>query len=333
MKVSITEIRELMKTALISKGLNEQDIPFLVEMYLGGELRGHTSHGLASFSGFINQNFSGLEEPVVIKHTNSVFIIDAKSNPGAIVGKRAADEAILLAKKETIGVALVKNMDSWLRPGAVAQYIAEQGYFTIVVNDGGGTSTAPPGGYDPVLATNPIAYGIPTSRSPLIVDMATSKHAWGQVRLANKYGTDLPEGSFYNSQGELTRDPEEAHSVLPFGGHKGFALALMIEVLCGSLVGMDSMMLETNKSGSTFGVPLQDRGGFILVIDPSQTTSLDVFKDKNSELLEKIKQTSTLEDESIRIPGEEASRLEQARLDADEINIPEELWQELRSLI
>jgi L-2-hydroxycarboxylate dehydrogenase (NAD+) len=332
MKISVSQVREKMKAVLAAKGFAEADINFLTEMYLGGEVRGHTSHGLASFPGFVKQDFSSLPEPEIVKATNSVFIIDAKSNPGAVVGKRAADEAIKRAKKEIIGTALIKNMDSWLRPGAIAQYIAEQGYLAIVVNDGGGTSIAPPGGYDPVLATNPIAYGIPTKKAPLVVDMATSKRAWGQVRLANKYGTDLPADTFYNDKGELTLDPKEAHSVLPFGDHKGFALALLIEILCGSLVGMDNMMLETNQAGSNFGVPLQERGGFILVIDPSQTASLESFKAANTTLIEKIKATSKLPGEEIRIPGEQAAELQGQAIDDDEIEIPDELWQEIESL-
>lgn len=321
-----------MQLLLSDKGYSEEDTNFLVDMYLGGELRGHTSHGLASFPGFVKQDFSKQDEPVVLKETHSTFIIDAKSNPGALIGKRAADEAIARANKEVIGTALIKNMDSWLRPGAIAQYIAEQGYMTLVFNDGGGTSIAPPGGYDPVLATNPIAYGIPTNGAPLVVDMATSKRAWGQVRLANKYDTDLPEDTFYNNRGELTRNPKEAHSVLPFGDYKGFALAMMIEIMCGSLVGMDNMMLETNQGGSNFGVKLQERGGFILVIDPRQTTDLDTFKKANSELVEKIKATSKLSDEEIRIPGEQASKLQDEYLKNDSIDIPDELWEEIQAL-
>lgn len=332
MKINIQEIRGKMKKVLVEKGYGQDDISFLIEMYLGGELGGHKSHGLASFPGFVKQDFSNLPKPEVIKATNSVFILDAKGNPGSIVGRRAADEAMARAKKEIIGTALIKNMDSWLRPGAIAQYIAEKGYMTIVVNDGGGTSIAPPGGYDPVLATNPIAYGIPTKGAPLVVDMATSKRAWGQVRLANKYGTKLPPDTFYNKKGEITRDPKEAHSVLPFGEYKGFALALMIEILCGSLVGMDNMMLDTNQAGSNFGVPLQERGGFILVIDPRQTSDLNTFKTANSELMDKIKSTSKLPGEEIRIPGEKASQLKASNSDDGRIEIPEELWAEIQTL-
>lgn len=109
MKVKITDITEKMKSVLAAKGYDEADTDFLIEMYLGGELRGHTSHGLASFPGFVKQDFASLSEPVVVKETASVFIIDAKSNPGAIVGKRAADEAIKRAKNAIVGTALIKE--------------------------------------------------------------------------------------------------------------------------------------------------------------------------------------------------------------------------------
>lgn len=332
MKVKVTEIKSHMTRALKAKGFEGSDADFLIEMYLGGELRGHTSHGLASFPGFIKEDWSKSPEPQVIRETASLFMIDARSGPGALVGKRAADEAIKRAKKEAIGTAMIKNMDSWLRPGAIAQYIAERGYLAIVVNDGGGSAIAPPGGYDSVVSTNPIAYGIPTAEEPLVVDMATSKRAWGQVRLANKYGTDLPEDTFYNDQGEITLDPKEAYSVKPFGEHKGFALALLVEVLCGSTVGMDTMFVDNNHAGSNFGVRLLERGGFILVIDPGQTAGSVDYKAANTDLISRIKATSTLKGQTIRVPGEEAGKLQKQRLEADEVDIPDELWQEIKEL-
>ena len=120
MKVSIAEIKAKMTKVLSKKGLPQDDIPFIINMYLGGELRGHTSHGLASFAGFVNQDFSKTSGPEVLKATHSLFMIDAKAQSGNIVGKRAADEAIKRAKEEGVGMAVVKNMDSWLRPGALS---------------------------------------------------------------------------------------------------------------------------------------------------------------------------------------------------------------------
>jgi L-2-hydroxycarboxylate dehydrogenase (NAD+) len=331
MRVAIAEIREKMANVLRAKGFADADIPFLTEMYLGGELRGHTSHGLASFPGFIKEDFSKLPEPEVIKDTAAFFLIDAKGNSGNVIGKWAADEAIKRAKKEVVGTAMIKNMDSWLRPGAIAQYVADQGLIAFIFNNGGGASTAPPGGYDTVLGTNPIAYGIPTNDGPLIVDMATAKRAWGQVRLANKYGTDLPADSFYDNEGNITIDPKEAWSVMATGGYKGFALALMIEMMCGSLLGMP-MMIDTHHSGSTYGTNLLERGGLIFVIDPRQTAGLDEFKKANSELITGIKATRARKGEQIRIPGDQGSADHADKLQDGYVEVAEEVWDEIKRL-
>ncbi len=331
MRVAIADITEKMTNVLESKGFVKSDIPFMIEMYLGGELRGHTSHGLASFPGFIKEDFSKLPEPEVIKETASFFLVDAKGRSGNEIGKRAADEAIKRAKKEVVGTAMIKNMDSWLRPGAIAKYIAGQGFLAIIVNSGGGASIAPPGGFDSVLGTNPIAYGIPTDDGPLVVDMATAKRAWGQVRLANKYGTDLPADSFYDDEGNVTIDSKKAWSVMPAGEYKGFSLALLIEIMCGSLLGMP-MMINTQNAGSTYGTNLLERGGFIFAIDPEQTVGLEKFKRANSELISKIKGTRARKGEQIRIPGEDGSARHSSQLADGYMEVAREVWDEIRNL-
>jgi L-2-hydroxycarboxylate dehydrogenase (NAD+) len=330
MKISISEIKAKMTEVLSKKGLSQDDIPFVINMYLGGQLRGHTSHGLASFAGFVNQDFLEAVEPEVLKATHSLFMIDAKGQSGNIVGKRAADEAIKRAKEEGVGMAVIKNMDSWLRPGAIAEYVADQDLIAIVVNSGGGTAIAPPGGYDPVIGTNPIAYGIPTTSDALVVDMATSKRAWGQVRLANKYGTDLPADTFYDDSGNVTLDPKKAWSVMPFGEYKGFSLAVLVGVLCGSLVDMPMMISST--AGNSFGQKQPERGGVIIVINPAQTTGLADFKKANSDFITKVKVTRPRKGETIRIPGEQAASEKSAKLSDDTIELPDELWKELKGL-
>jgi len=203
---------------------------------------------------------------------------------------------------------------------------------TIVMNDGGPAFTAPPGGYDPVIGTNPIAFGIPTEGKPLVVDMATSKRAWAQVMLADKYGTDLPENAYYDNQGKVTVNPKAVHAAMPFGDYKGFALVLMIEVLCGSLIGMNNMMAVDDNTNVELGVTLNDRGAFILVIDPRQTSDLDEFKKANTELTRKIKTTHSLRGQEIRIPGEQVSQLQSSHIAEDLLNVPEELWQEIQAM-
>lgn len=333
MQVALTELTAKMTGVLKSKGYNDEDIPFIIDMYLGGQLRGHTSHGLASFAGFVGQDFSQFDEPEVIKETHSLFLIDAKSRSGNVIGRRAADEAIKRAKEEAVGVSVIKNMETWLRPGAIAEYVAKQGLVALVFNSGGEASVAPPGGYDSVVGTNPISYGIPTGNGPLVVDMATSKRAKGQIRLANKYGTDLPPDSFYDKSGNITVDPKEAYSILPFGEYKGFALALFVEMLCGSLLGMP-MMIAGDPSNRGYGGKTPLRGGFIMVVDPEQMSDggLEGFKKSNADLLARINATSTLPGQKIRIPGEKAAAEEEHSLQSGSLDIPDELWEEINNI-
>lgn len=330
MNVPISDIKTKTTSVLKAKGYTESDIPFLIDMYLGGELRSHTSHGLASFIGFAKEEKAAQPELEVIKATAACFYIDAKSNSGTLVGKRAADEAMARAQKEITGTAIIKNMDSWLRPGAIAEYIADQGFTAVVMNSGGVAAVAPPGGYDAVTGTNPIAYGIPTNEGSLIVDMATSKRAWGQVRLANKYGTDLPADTFYDNGGNVTLDPEKANSVMSFGEYKGFSLALLVEVMCGSMLGMDTLV--QSNAGNKFGQKMPDRGAVILVIDPAQTVGLEVFKQANSDYFEKIRQSNALPNQQVRIPGDKAGHDKVAKLKAGVIELPNELWEEIQKL-
>ncbi len=331
MKVKVSELRKLVTEKLEQKGYTESDIPFIIDMFLGGELRGHVSHGLASLPAFLKKDFAHMTKPGILLKTASSTYIDAQANSGNVIGRELADVAITHAKNELIGFVLIRNMDSWLRPGALAEYIAKQGYIAYVSNSGGEASIAPPGGYDPVAGTNPIAYGIPTETEPLVVDIATSKHAKGQIRLANKYGTKLPEDSFYDDTGTITIEPSKAYSLLSFGEHKGFSLALLGEILCNSLVGMP-MMIEGDPSNQSYGGITPKRGAYILVIDPSKTIGLDDFKHSNSQYLERIRATRPRTGEKIRIPGEQAAIKATAAITNDILEIPDELWDELQLL-
>jgi len=329
MKLPISELKAKMTDVLLKKVYDKSDVPFIISIYLGGELRGHTSHGLASFVAFAKNEPEAHEEPVVLKDTHALLALDAKGSSGNVIGKHVADEAIKRAKTEGIGIVQIKNMDSWLRPGAVAEYIAEQGYMAIVVNSAG-SSVAPPGGFDPILGTNPIAYGIPTAGEALVVDMATSQHAWGEVRLANKYGTPLPPNAFYDEQGNITRDGKEAYSVKSFGDYKGFALGMLVAVMSGSMVGIPMMIENTAKNAFGGKTPL--RGAVIIAFDPANMVDPEEFKKQNSELLTNIQKSQALPGKEIRVPGVEAFKRKAASEASGMVDISDELWEEIKGL-
>jgi len=324
--IELAVIRNTILSLLEAKGFNRHDADSIVEVYLGGELRGHKTHGLAPFPGFLRQDFSACKLPEVILDTPAMYFVEANENCGITLGRSAADIAIAKAKTGGCSTAIIRNMFDWVRPGAIAEYIANQDMIGIVTNDGSGRSIAPPGGVDPTLGTNPIAYGLPTEKEPLVVELATAKKAWGNVRVANKFGTDLPEKTFLTKDGNFAKDPKDVHSVLSFGEHKGFSLALLIEIMNGAMVG-HNMMADSNASSYSGEWPTNS--GTIMVYNPALFTDLDTYKEETTKALDFIKSGSTMPGVEIRIPGENASRKKARALQRGSIDVDNSVWNEI----
>ncbi len=257
-----------------------------------------------------------------------MIIYDANENLGAVVGEQAVEWLVKKAKKEGVATAMIKNMIIWLRPASVAQQLADKGLIGLVVNNGGRPMTAPPGGYDPVVGTNPIGIGIPTSKEPILTDMATSVRAWGEVRKAERSGKNLPKEGYYDKQGNYAIKAQDAYSALPMGGYKGFALGMLIEILTGSLLGRDMGQHQMKGDYRTM-----TRGGFILAIYPGKTTQIEKFKKDNSRLVREIKGSKKIKGvKEIRVPGERAMKTRKKNLKQGYLEIDKKLWKELKTI-
>ena len=160
---------------------------------------------------------------------------------------------------------------------------------------GSGRAVAPPGGKRPALGTNPIAFGLPSSRGPIVFDMGTSAFMGTDLLYRERMGQLLPEGVAIDPEGQPTRDPAlaRAGALLPFGGYKGFGLAFVVQGL-GLLAG--SALDPDNDDGYVF-----------LVFKPDLLTGLAGFKQQLSALIDRIKATPRQPGVSeIRMPGERA---------------------------
>jgi delta1-piperideine-2-carboxylate reductase len=177
----------------------------------------------------------------------------------------------LLDKVHRNGIALMAIRDShhFAALSFDVEPFAEEGLIALsVVNSL--SAVVPHGALKPVYGTNPIAFATPREKGePIVFDMATSVMAKGDVRLAAKEGRELPPGVGVDRHGHDTTDP---HAVLdggalrPFGGHKGSALSMMVEILCAALVGGD-FSFEVDNSGFP-GAQTPRTGQTIIVIDP-----------------------------------------------------------------
>lgn len=329
MRLAIDEIKKTLEDIIVSKGVYSiEDAKILANDYLEGELNGKKSHGIAAFVSVISELSKKVDQPSIIKESSSAIYIDANKGFGSIVGRKITISLIDKANQQGIAVAYIRNMKSWLRPATIAQYVADHGLVAFVTNTGGPPMVAPPGGFDPVVGTNPIGLGIPAEDGSIVADMATSKRAWGEVRLAKRYNKELPKESYYAKDGSYAVNPDDAHSALPMGDYKGFALGLFIEIMGGSFVDMDMGVGEVDEP-----YYIRTRGANILIFDPNFTVGAEKFKSQNKKFVDMIHKTTALTGQDHpTIPGDRARNTRDLNLSNGYVEIDDQLWQEITSL-
>lgn len=324
MKVKVDEIKKLCVDVLLRQGVNREDAEVIVAEYLYGELSGKKSHGLMAFPDVLDKLRNIGNGWKVVKEDKSFALIDGKKNIGQVVGKFAVELAIKKALGNGLSLVGINNMFSYLMPGYYAKMIAVQDMIGIVLNNGR-SRVAPFGGIESKLGTNPLAIAFPTQKMPFVLDMATSKKAMGEVRLARYFQEELKEDFALDKNGKATKDPEKVKSLLPFGGYKGYGLAIAIEVLAGTLV--------RAKMGKSI-VEKTDRGYVFMVINPEIFVNIETFKSEVSELLKDIKRSRKEKGvKEILIPGERAQRRFQKAMRTGVFEVESKVVEDIRKLL
>ena len=232
----------------------------------------------------------------IVRETPVSALMDGGNYVGLYAVHRATEVAI--AKARASGFALVGMHNAFLsgRNAYYLEKIARAGFVGIHTACGE-ANVAPLGGKAPAFGTNPIAFGMPNDPDPLIFDMGTSALMRGDLILARRLGKRLPEGAALDAEGRPTRDPVEAiaGSILPFGGHKGSGLALMVQAL-GLLGGA---ALPRGK--------VQDFAFLFVVFEPGLLVPAAELKQQLTELLSRVRSTPTQPGvDAVRIPSERA---------------------------
>ena len=186
---------------------------------------------------------------------------------------------------------------------------------------------APAGAKKALFGTNPISFAWPRpGKTPVVYDMATSAMAMGDVMVAARDGKKVPLGTGINKEGKETTNPKEIEKgsggvLLPFAGYKGSAIALMVELLAGALVG-ETFSYETAEKDNKDGGP-PSGGQFILAISPEKITGSG-WDSHASKFFEKMKSM-----EGVRLPGE---RRHKNRLDKGPRKINKELIEKIKKI-
>lgn len=322
MKIAITELSEQVKKYLLAVGLSEKDAGTLTELVVEQELAGNRFSAVGELPGKharLLENIANSTEEVVVTKP-AVKLIKGNGRLASIITAEYLDETITNAKNQ--GIYALGIYDSTYNEffDVFCRRVAAQNCIAIIVENGGPQGVTPFGGKTDITGTNPIAYGIPTNKYPIVFDAATSMHAYGLIGQAKERGEKLPDNAYVDKEGNVTTNPEVAYAVLPFGGFKGFGINLLIDVLSGSLV--------RGKSGLDQPIDSQRYiGTLVIVIDPAAFGDTEDFKQSTTKLAEDILAVEPLNpDEPVRVPGYRgAKRREQFEAEGF-VEIEDEEW-------
>ena len=263
-------------------------------------------------------------QPIIFRTQNAIRVDgDYGFAPTAIqVGIPALVET---TNKHGVGVLAITNTHHFAALWHETEALAEHNLIGIACT-AYMPSVAPAGATKPLFGTNPISFAWPRkNKTPVVYDMATASMAMGEVQVAARDGHKVPMGTGLDKNGEKTDDPAAIANggvLLPFGGHKGSAIAMMVELLAAGLVG-DLFSFEAKVADNKDGGPA--RGGeFIMALSP-QLIAGDGWNEHAEKFFTEMESM-----DGVRLPGQ---RRHNNRLDTGPRNINTELVEKIRSLL
>ena len=301
------------------------DSEIILEIIWYAQLRGNNQNIIKLLGDGMPANPDAADIRLIKDKTLSA-LLDGGWRQGMVVMRQGCDIAIEKARAHGFGIVGIRNTNS--PTGAIGYYarqMADAGLLGFAFS-GAPELMAMHGSYEAFLGTNPLAIGIPTADQPIVLDMATAAIAWYGVVLANAEGATIPDGVAYDAQGNLTTDPALAlaGAIKAFGGYKGAALALIVEILTRPLVGA-----SYDSDGKK-----HDWGDLLFAIDPTLLADdLAEFQSGVSDLMARVKSLKRLPGVAeILVPGERGDRHQQAVMAAGEMDIDERVWRELQAV-
>jgi len=314
-------------------GGTENDAALAAGMLVESSLMGHDSHGVMRVPEYLDFIHDGSLLPgakVVVENTGpTTAVVDCGYNFGAVGGVRAIEVGMDLAGRQQTACVITRRCNHVGRLGAYVQMAADAGLIAIATCNSPiyGHFVLPWGGRSGRLATNPIAYAVPSEGDPIVADFSTSVAPEGKIRYHRNQGRPVPPGWILDAEGQPTSDPNQFYGpprggILPLGGsvgHKGFALSLLVEILGSALAGIASTDTEVFGNGVCF-----------ILIDPRAFGAADRFQQLVSDCVAYMKSSPPLPGvDQVLVPGEIEFRTRRQRL-VDGIPIDEPTWQQIQ---
>lgn len=330
-RMTLDEVRALARAVLSEKGLAADHAKAVAETMVAGERDGCTSHGIYRLLVAAKSLAAGVVAPDAVPHVmpSGQAIIRIDGNGGFAQWAFETGKPILIQKARTFGIAAMalNNVVHFAALWPEVEALADEGLVALAFTPSHGW-VAPAGGTKPVFGTNPIAFGWPRSgREPFVFDFATSAVARGEIELHRRAGKAIPEDWGYDAEGLPSTDAQAVldGAMRTFGGHKGSALAAMVELLAGPLIGdltsQESIAHDSGRGGSPLG------GELILAIDPAGFLGDEVA----AHLARAETMFAAIEGQGARLPSQRRYAARAASL-RDGVTVPARLLSDIEDL-
>ncbi len=322
-KILIQEkpLRTFCEQVLTKLGVPAEDARVTTDVLVLADLRGIESHGVARLQRYVSGLQEGYMKPTdhstIVRETKATALIDGAQSLGQVVGKKGMELAIKKAKETAVGLVTVRNSNHYGIAGYYALMALDHDLIGMSMTNAA-PLVVPTFGRTAILGTNPIAITAPTSKeTPLVLDMATATVPRGKVEVYNRAGKPMPQGWAVDETGKSTSDPARVLNALAkrlgggllplggegeeMGGHKGYGLALLVDVLSGVLPGA-ATGLQVYAAEKR-----PDVGHFFMAIDPAAFRPLEEFKRDMDRLARELKDSPKAEGQPrIYVAGEKS---------------------------
>ncbi len=298
-------------------GVSKPDAAVMAHVLVETDLMGVDTHGILKLPMYIQRAKNGGDNPkakLTIVNESAVNVrADGQGGYGQIMGWRGMELAIDKASKSGAGFVSVFNSNTLTANRIYAKLAADNGYIGICITNGT-PQMAPPGGTSRLLGTSPWSIAVPGKRFPIMFDMACTVVGWTRLALAAMRGESIPDTWAVTMDGKRTSDVHEAMNglMLPFGGHKGYALSVMAEILTGVLGGgkvADDLGYYANYDENT------QVSHFLGAIRIADFMPVDEFIDRVDAYASKLENCPKAEGvETIYVPGQRSYLTRQKRL-------------------
>lgn len=294
-------------------GVPAKDAEIFAEALIDADAQGISTHGLSRLNIYLQRIQKGLIVPdanlTIDRQVGSILSIDAGNGLGQVQARRVLDLLFPLAEQNGVAAATIRNSQHF---GALSYYcnLAADRGFVLLAMTGCEPAMSPEGACQAFFGTNPIAASFPTGKGFNVkIDLSTSTIARGNIIAAQKKNEAIPLGWALDREGQPTTDASEAlvGTVLTMAGHKGYALALMVEifssVLSGAAIGPEigSMYKDLDRK--------QDVGHFFCLLNIAAFIDFNEFIERIDRTIDGIKACRKRPGvEEILIPGERSSR-------------------------